>query len=1009
MLAKAALYTCLLTPAALAAVEFNRDIRPILSDRCFTCHGPDAATRKIRLRLDSEAGMLAKIDGHSAVVPGNTEQSELVKRITADKPALRMPPAYSGLKLTDREINLFKQWIAEGAKWQKHWSFIPPSRPQLPPVSNAAWPKNPIDHFVLARLDRENLKPAAEADRPALLRRVSLDLTGIPPTPKELDSFLADTTPQAYEKTVDRLLASPRYGERMAMRWLDVSRYADTNGYQTDGERSMWRWRDYVIQSFNQNKPFHQFTTEQLAGDLLPNPTVEQRIATGFNRNHRGNGEGGIVPEEYFVEYSVDRVETMSAAWLGITTGCARCHNHKYDPLTQKDFYSLFAFFNNIPEKGRYFKFGNTPPLIPAPTPPQQKQVAEHDAKVAQAQSAWDALNTRLDTTWREWTAKLPSEKPVDWRVSRNQALHVALNKKQFDGSAFHEAGTSVPLGYLDSFSISAWVNPASPNGAILTRGKDIIEESGILLFVKDGKVHVSMAARWLDDTLRTETQESLKLNEWSHILLTYDGTRIAAGIRIFINGREAPQRVLVDELNQEFRSGEPWRIGGGGGKEFLFKGSIDDVRIYRRVLSDREAEMLALPQNLNQLAALPMRNAAQTEKLRLAFIEDHAEPAIREAWKNLQDAREKRDKYVASIPTVMVMEELPQPRDTFLLVRGAYDKPGDKVQRSVPASLHAFPQGAPLNRLGLARWITSPENPLTARVVVNRFWQSMFGTGIVKTVEDFGSQGEWPSHPDLLDWLATEYVRTNWDTKALMKTIVMSATYRQTSKVSQELQSKDPENRLMARGPRMRLPAESVRDQALAISGLLVEKIGGPSVKPYQPAGLWKELSGGADYQADKGEGLYRRSLYTFWKRASPPPSMMNFDAAGRETCIVRENRTNTPLQALNLMNDVTYLEASRKIAERMIREGGTAPGDRIAYGFRLATARQPRENETSVLLAGFNHQLNYYRTNRAEALKLVSQGDSARDETLDPAEVAALSTVASLILNLDETITKQ
>ncbi|MBI3681657.1 MAG: DUF1553 domain-containing protein [Acidobacteria bacterium] len=1010
-LVRAAWFVCApLLLGQAARVEFNRDIRPILSDRCFNCHGPDATVKGIKLRLDSEAGMLADLGGRAAVVPGQAEKSEMLKRITAEKAAVRMPPVHTGIKLSDREIELLRQWIAEGAVFQKHWSLAPPSRPDPPPVKLAIWPKNAIDHFVLARLERDGWKPSPEADKAALIRRVSLDLTGLPPTPAEIDAFLNDSSPNAYEKAVDRLLASPRYGERMAVRWLEAARYADTNGYQTDAERSMWRWRDWVIHAFNRNLPFDQFTIDQIAGDLLPNPTRDQIIATGFNRNHRGNGEGGIIPEEYLVEYVADRVETMSTVFLGTTMGCARCHNHKYDPFTQKDYYQLFAYFNNIAERGRYFKYGNTPPVTPAPTPEQEAKLEEIERQVAAAERRFRALEEPSRLEQAKWEKSLAGAASVNWAVSRGLAAHVPLGRKQFDGQQFHNAGKLAEFGFYSPFTISAWIHPQAPTGAIVTRAKDVLEETGILLMMQDGKMQLNLALRWLDDALRVETEKSVPLNEWHHVMATYDGSRVAEGIHIFLDGKEQPLKIILDELNQDFRVNEPWRIGGGGGPELRYKGLIDEVRIYSRTLSGSEAELLALRQPLNRTASAPAneRSKAEQAKLRLAFLEEHAEAEIRGAWKEWRDLVEKRDKLVAGLPTVMVMQEIEKPRDAYLLIRGAYDKPGEKVGRNVPASLHPLTSGVPGNRLALAKWLVDRANPLTARVIANRFWVMYFGIGLVKTVEDFGAQGDWPSHPDLLDWLATEFLGSGWDVKALQKTIVMSATYRQTSRVTPELAQKDPENRLLARGPRVRLSAEMVRDQALAVSGLLVEKIGGPSVKPYQPAGLWKELSG-ADYHRDKGEDLYRRSLYTFWKRTAPPPAMMNFDASSRETCIVRENRTNTPLQALNLMNDVTYLEAARKMAERMMREGGSEPAGRIAFGFRLATARHPKPNEAGLLADSFRNQLDYYQTDREAALKFLSQGDSPRDEKLDASELAAYAAVASLILNLDETVTKQ
>jgi hypothetical protein len=1005
------------------AVEFNRDIRPILSDRCFACHGPDAPAKNIQRRLDSEAGMLASIGGRQAVVPGQPDKSELIRRVTSENRALRMPPLHSGLGLTGREISLFRQWVEQGAKWQKHWAFVTPTRPETPPVTNQAWPRNPIDSFVLARLEREGLKPSPEAAKTTLIRRVTLDLTGLPPTIPEIDAFLSDTSPNAYEKLVDRLLASPRYAERLAIRWLDVARYADTNGYQTDAERSMWRWRDWVIDAFEKNKPFDQFTVEQIAGDLLPNSTLDQKIATGFNRNHRGNGEGGIIPEEYAVEYVADRIETLSAVWLGLTMGCARCHNHKYDPVSQKEYYQLFAYFNNIAERGRYFKFGNTPPVLPAPLPLQQEKLKELDEKIRAAASGFQALQPAYRKARNDWERSLTQ--PADWFVTRGLAAHFALEPEsktgltyapgrygqglRLDGKSFFDAGKPADFGFYDSFTLAAWINPSSPTGAVVTRAKDQSEEAGLGIYLQDRKVQVNLVLRWLDDCLRVETESPVELHQWTHVAATYDGSREAGGIHVYINGQPARLKVVVDELNQNFRVAEPWRIGAGNGMRF--EGLIDEVRIYKRALTASEAAMLALTRRLDELAAMPpaARTAEQSEKLRLAFLEDHAPPEIRQSWSRLQELSDARRQYVGSFPTVMVMEEMTPPRDAFLLIRGAYDKPGEKVQRGVPAVFPPAPAGLPANRLGLARWMVDPANPLTARVTVNRFWQMYFGVGIVKTTEDFGAQGEWPSHLDLLDWLATEFIRTGWNVKAMQKTIVMSAAYRQSSRTPPALLERDPENRLLARGPRVRLPAEMVRDQALSISGLLVEKQGGPSVKPYQPEGLWRELTGGEDYKRDTGEKLYRRSLYTFWKRTAPPPMMMNFDSPSRETCVVRESRTNTPLQALNLMNDVTFLEAARKMAERMMREGGQSPDERIAYGFRLAMGRRPNPQEAAVLLDGFRYQLDYYRTAPAAAKKLLSQGESGRDETLDPSELAAYSTVASLILNLDETVTRQ
>ena len=984
-----------LLPAA--PVEFNRDVRPILSDRCWACHGPDSVNRKANLRLDVEASARPKIQA-------------MMERITSTNKALRMPPVYAGAGLTDQQIATLKAWVEQGAPWQKHWSLIPPQRPTAPTVRDAAWPKNDLDRFVLARLEQEGLTPAPAVNKYTLARRVALDLTGLPPSPAEVDAFMNDTASNAYEKYVDRLLASPRYGERMAARWLDAARYADTNGYQTDAERFMWRWRDWVIEAFNRNLRFDQFTIEQLAGDLLPNPTLDQLIATGFNRNHRGNGEGGSIPEEFLAEYHSDRVETTSTVWMGLTMTCTRCHDHKYDPLTQKEFYQFTAFFNNLEEKGKVFKYGNSPPLIPAPTRAQQVDLARVDDAVKTARATFDASAAARRTGQAAWENALTAG--ADWQPTRFQVNHFPLNATEFDGVNFLDQGQQVgDFGFQSRFTVSVRIKPTAATGAIVSKAIDKEEQDGWGIYLKDGKLQVNLVQRWLDDCLRVESTAAVPLNEWTHIAVSYDATRVAAGIKVFINGEAAKMRVIVDDLNQTFTTKEPFRIGAGNG--FRFKGQLNELRIYERDLTPRDVAALAMNDTLAVAAQVPAarRTRAQTDKLEWAYLDQFATPEIRRAWGDVRETEHKRALFLEGLPTVMIMREREgvEPRPAFLLSRGSYDRPGERVQREVPASLPPLPAGVPRDRLALAKWLVNGEHPLTARVTVNRYWQMLFGTGIVKTVEDFGSQGEWPSHPELLDWLATEFVRTGWDIKATLKTIVMSATYQQGSRATPELLRRDPENRLLAHGPRLRLPAEMVRDQALAMSGLLVEELGGPSVKPYQPAGLWKELAGGTDYQRDKGTALYRRSLYTYWKRAVPPPGMMAFDSAGREGCTVRETRTNTPLQALTLMNDETYLEAARKLAERMLRDGGAAPAARIDYGFKLAVARAPRDRERTVLLASLHHHLDRYQTNRAEAERLLKQGESPVSDGLDRGELAAYTTLASMLLNLDETVTKE
>ncbi len=1021
-------------PALTADVEFNRDIRPILSENCFTCHGPDPGNRKTALRFDTEEGAKIPLGNNKrAIVPGDPDASEMFRRISSENKAIRMPPAYAGKsKLTDREISLIRRWIEQGAQWERHWAFIPPKRPALPRVHDAQWPANAIDDFVLARLEREGLKPSPDADPATLLRRVSLDLTGLPPTQDEVDAFLADTSPGAYEKVVDRLLASPRYAERMAIRWLEAARYADTNGYQTDGPRDMWRWRDWVIDAFRRNMPFDQFTIEQIAGDLLPNATLEQKIATGFQRNHRTSGEGGIIEEEFRVEYVADRTETTATVWLGVTLGCARCHDHKYDPFTQRDFYRMFAFFNNVPERGLVYNFGNEEPVVKAPTPENQKQLAELDRKVAEAERRWSSLEPELTAARRTWEKSLASLPPFEWTIDGGQVLHLGLDGGEpvagceqkrcalpatagrrgaallFDGKQFVDAGKVAPFDWQDPFTFSAWIKPSSPDGAILSRAQDYWEGQGYALLLKNGKVRLHETLRFTDISLRLETEQPVAMNEWTHVAVTYDGRRKAKGVHIYFNGIPQKIKVEFDELTYPFGASEPFRIGAGGG--LRFRGAIDDVRAYNVALTPEEIATLPLLESVNALAAIPERNRtrAQQDKLTFCYLDRFAPTELREARNHLIAARNERRKYYDSIPTVMVMAEGPK-REAYVLKRGAYDAHGEPVSPGVPEALGRLRPEWPANRLGLARWLVDPSNPLTARVTVNRFWQMLFGVGLVKTVEDFGSQGEWPVHQELLDWLATEFVQSGWNVQHILKTIVMSRTYRQSSRLTPELLQRDPENRLLARGPRFRLPAEMIRDQALAAAGLLVEKLGGPSVKPYQPPGLWQELAGGRGYVHDSGEGLYRRSLYTYWRRTIAPPSMILFDSPTRETCTVRESRTNTPLQALDLMNDVTYVEAARKLAERMMLHGGPTPQARIEFGWRLLLGRRPKGRESAALMSALEKFLRHYRSDSAGAVELLNEGHSPWNRSLDPAELAAYSGVASLMLNLDETVTKE
>jgi mono/diheme cytochrome c family protein len=993
--------------AAPPAVDFRRDVLPVLADNCFACHGPDAKARKANLRLDQAAGALRTQD--PVIVPGRSAESEVIARITTDDPDEQMPPPRTGRRLTPAQVECLKRWIDEGASWGRHWAFEPP-RAQAPPVARGrtrTWPRNPIDTFVLAGLDARGLEPSTEASRTSLIRRVTLDLTGLPPTPAEVEAFLADHSPAAYETVVDRLLQSPRFGERLASRWLDAARYADTSGYQNDGERIMWRWRDWVIAAYNRNLPFDEFTIEQVAGDLLPRPTLDQLIATGFNRNHRGNAEGGIIPEEYAVEYVVDRVETTATVWLGLTIGCARCHDHKFDPITQREFYQLYAFFNNIPERGKAIKLGNSPPFIKTPTPHQAEQLRALDAQLAAAERHWLSLEPAIAADQADWEKTLAAGSPGDWTPTDGMLAHAAR-----EGTSVLSVGDVGDFGFLDKFTCGAWVRYESgTSGIVLSRMMEGARSEGYSLTLQQGAIGVNLVKRWLDDAIRVETARPLEPGAWHHVMFTYDGTRLASGIKVYVDGTEQALKVLLDDLNQSFQTKAPFRIGGGAAPEGRFEGGIDDVRVYGRALEAGEVGLLAETASLASIAALPAgtRTERQARKLRAAFLDQAAPAPIQQARQAVLALRQERRDFDEKIPTTMIMRELDPPRPAHVLIRGVYDKPGDPVARGVPACLPPLPEGARPDRLALARWLVDPANPLTARVAVNRLWQMLFGTGFVKTAEDFGVQGERPSHPELLDWLACEFVRNGWDVKGLLRLMVTSATYRQSSRVSPALYRLDPENRLLARGPRFRLSAEMIRDQALAASGLLVETIGGPSVRPYQPAGLWKELTGAEDYKPDTGAGLYRRSLYTFWKRTVAPPSMVTFDAAGRETCSVRDVRTNTPLQALNLLNEVTFVEAARVLAQRVLATGGPHDSARIEYAVRLALARPPGPVEARVLLEGLRAHQERFAHDPAAARQLIAIGAAPACDGVDPATLAAYTALCSTILNLDETITKE
>jgi len=1034
-----------------APVSFNRDIRPILSNNCFACHGPDEKQRETKFHFDTKEGAFAE---DRIIVPGDAAKSLLVWRITHSDPQERMPPPESGHTLTENQIDLLRRWIDEGAKWDTHWAYTAPV-PSTPPVPRqTGWARNPIDQFILARLEREGLEPSAEADKATLLRRLSYDLTGLPPTPEQVDSFLADRAPDAYERRVDALLHSPRYGERMAMPWLDAARYADTHGYHIDSHRGMWPWRDWVIEAFNRNLPFDRFVVEQLAGDLLPNPTREQKIASGFNRNHMINFEGGAIAEEYQVEYVVDRVEATSSAFMGLTMGCARCHSHKFDPITHKEFYQFFAFFNTVPELGLDGRRGNAAPMLPLTTPDQEKMLDELDQAIEANELALaDDVVEPLQAAWEKEVSEkarsvdaagLSAHYELDGSFSdisgRYQHGRMVRGDPTFDAGQVGRAvtfdgDTEVSFGSVgafdrtDPFSLAVWLKGRANkpitvfqklDGSERRRGFEWLLEDLALFDIQKwaARLTITLTSESPASALRIRTRERIKLGEWHHVALTYDGSGKAAGLGIYVDGERAATEVLRDTLSGSIATAAPLLLGS---RELAkpvqpFTGQIDDLRLYNRALGPAEIQQLAVHYTpLVVVSGLTgKRSKDEALAVRDYFLTHAAPAALRARQADLKKLRAERDALLKSVPTAMVMAEMKKPRETFVLARGDYRNKTDKVQPGVPAMLPPLPKDAPLDRLTLAKWLVDPSHPLTARVAVNRFWQMYFGYGIVKTQEDFGVQGEPAVHPELLDWLALELIRSGWDVRAMQRLIVTSSTYRQSSRVSPELLEKDPENRLLARGPRMRLPAEMIRDTALAASGLLNGQIGGPSVLPYQPKGLWEEMAFGEGYSAQsyvqsEGKDLYRRGMYTFWKRTVPPASLATFDAPDREKCTARRALTNTPLQALVLLNDPTYVEAARALAERALREGGKDEKSRLEYAFRLATARKPTGKETGVLRKLLEGRLDGFRRDRGAAAKLLRVGESARDERLDPVEVAAWTTVTSVILNLDETITKQ
>ncbi|MDX1948471.1 MAG: DUF1553 domain-containing protein [Pirellulaceae bacterium] len=1033
-----------IAPAAAAdKLQYNRDIRPILAENCFACHGPDSASRKGDLRLDKREAALES----AAFEPGKPEASTLIERVLSADPKQVMPPPATKKSLSAAQKETLRRWIAEGAEYEPHWSLIPPTRPAPPAVKNAAWGRNPIDQFILARLEQAGLTPAPEADRRTLARRLSLDLTGLPPTPEVVEAFVNDTADNAYEKLVDKLLESPQWGEHRGRYWLDAARYADTHGIHFDNYREMWSYREWVIGALNRNLPFDQFTIEQLAGDLLPNATLEQKVASGFNRCNITTNEGGIIDEEYIVLYARDRTETTAQTWLGLTAGCAVCHDHKFDPLTQREFYELSAFFNNTTQAAKDGNIKDTPPIITVPSMADRPIFDALQGKIAEIRGQFEARRAAARGDFDAWLAAFEHEQlrelvprdetvrfaltegkgktlhgvvaeeerevaaeGVSWVAGRNGAKALSLQP----GPAAVELADVGDFAAEQAFSCSVWLSLGrrGQTGAVLARLDDKNEHRGWDVWLDGDKIGMHLVHKWPDDALKVVCQTPLNPREFTHIAVTYDGSKKADGVKVYYNGKPQPVTIHADKLQGTTNTTVPLKLGQRHDTSRLSAITLQDLRFFSRSLSPQEAEQLARIDQVEDLLAkaADQRTAGEKDKIFDWWLTTLDQPS-RELDAQLKTLQQEEVQIKARGTVAHVMNERSSEAAAFVLFRGEYDKRRDPVKPATPAFLPPLAEGEPRNRLGLAKWLLAPENPLTARVTVNRFWQELFGTGLVRTSGDFGVTGELPSHPELLDWLAIEF-REHWDVKRFFKLLVTSATYRQAAIVTPEKREKDLQNRLLSRGPRYRMDGEMLRDYALSISGLLVPKIGGPSVRPYQPDGVWEAVamigSNTRDYKRDTGEGLYRRSLYTFWKRAAPPASMEIFNAPNRETCAVRRERTNTPLQALVTLNDVQFVEAARNLAQRTILTAGEKDDDRLDLLAKRLLCRPLRAAELTIVRQSLADLLAYYQAHPDDAKKLISEGDSKADAAIDPALLAAWTMLANELLNLDEVLNK-
>lgn len=1032
-----------------AELGFNQDIRPILSDHCFQCHGPDSKKRKAGLRLDTAEGAYAEIDaGEWAIKPGDADSSEVVKRIFSTDPDEMMPPPEAKLPINDEDRNTLKEWINQGAVYQSHWAFIPVERPAIPEAPDLAegiQANNPIDSIVFNQLQKRDLSPQPLASKEKRIRRVTLDLTGLPPTPEAVQAFVNSSDPDAYEKWVDHLLESEAYGERMAVDWLDLARYADSYGYQVDREWDVWAYRDWVIDAFNKNLPFDKFIQWQLGGDLLPNPTREQVLATAFNRLNPQKSEGGSTPEEFRTEYVADRVRTFGTTFLGLTLECSRCHDHKYDPISQKEYYQIFAYFNNIDEAGLYAYFGSS---VPTPTlllnsADQDQQIASANHQIALLENQWEQLKKNIQPDFENWL-KSPdrgvlASKPVSGEIARfgfdqmeegskvtnlistdHPATVNGANKLSDGkfGQAVELTGddpVNLQQGNFsrnDPFSIAMWMlTPDLKERAVVLHRSRAWTDSGsrgYQLLLEEGRLSMSLIHFWPGNAMRVRTVDPMEINQWTHVSVTYDGSSRAAGLKIYVNGSLTQMEVVRDNLTKNITGtggdnialGERFRDRGFAG------GKIDELRVFDRQLSELEVGALVDDIEYRDLLSQSFDCLDTDEQSRLAeFFLLQANPEAQSLMAELKTARQNRSKAIDGTRELMVMQELPERyhRTTHILNRGAYDAPGDVVVAGVPEFLPTPVEGKASTRLELANWLTRRNHPLTSRVTVNRFWQALFGIGLVETAEDFGSQGDTPLYPELIDWLSAEFMESGWDVKGLMKTIVMSHTYQQRSVTDRKSMQEDPKNRLLARGPRFRLSAEMIRDNALAASGLLVNKVGGASVRPYEVEVSFKPMA------PDKGDGVYRRSLYTFWKRTGPAPVMMSFDAVKRDVCVARRELTSSPMQALALMNGPQFVEAARALGQSLIQEHPQCVEDRIKSGFWKTTSRAATEKEIKICIQLFEEQKEYYEEHPEEAKAYNSVGQLVVPEDLNPAEVAAMTSLGAALLSHDECIVKR